>query len=250
MYFNNTELSLGTGFFYEDGGQYYLITNWHNAVGRNPSTLKLLNKDGAIPNRIVLSLNVKDKLGFWIEKEISLYSDTENKLPLWFVHPKFAQSTDVVAIPFIIPPEVAVYAVNNEDISKSSNMRITIAQDVFVLGYPRGLSGGGLLPIWKRATIATEPDIEVDELPKILVDTATREGMSGAPVFAISTGMYQDLQGNNMITGGGGVRFVGIYSGRNISSIEIEAQLGIVWKSEVIKEIIAAKQVGKSSFEM
>lgn len=250
MYFNQQELSLGTGFFYENGGKCYLVTNWHNVTGRKPDTLEPLNKDAAIPNRIVLSLNVKDKFGSWVEGSIPLYSDAENKTAVWLVHPKHAEATDIAAIPFVIPSGVIVYAVNDKGISKSPEMRISIAQDLFVLGYPKGLSGGGLLPIWKRATIATEPDIEVDGLPKILIDTATRDGMSGAPVFAISNGIYQNLQGGNMITAGGGVRFVGIYSGRNIGKTEIEAQLGLVWKAKVIEEIIAANQIGVSSFNM
>lgn len=250
MHFNDQELALGTGFFYEDGGKYYLITNWHNVAGRKPDTLKPLDKNASIPNRIVFSLNVKDKLGSWVEASIPLYSDVDCRIPSWFVHPKHLHVADVVVIPVVLPSEVVVYAVNNKDVSKSPDMSISVSQDVFVLGYPRGLSGGGLLPIWKRATIATEPDIEVDDLPKILIDTATRDGMSGSPVFAISDGMYEDLQGNSIITTGRSVRFVGVYSGRNIGETEIEAQLGLVWKAEAIKEIILAKKVGKSSFDM
>ena len=62
---------------------------------------------------------------------------------------------------------------------------------MFVLGYPKGISGGRGFPIWKRASIATEPDIQHDGLPKLLVDTATREGMSGAPVVAIADGDFE-----------------------------------------------------------
>lgn len=65
-------------------------------------------------------------------------------------------------------------------------MLLRVATDVFVLGYPKGISGGGEFPIWKRASIATEPDIQLGTLPKMLVDTATREGMLGAPVIAVA----------------------------------------------------------------
>jgi hypothetical protein len=62
--------------------------------------------------------------------------------------------------------------------------------DAFVLGYPRGMSGGGHFPVWKRATIATEPDIDLDGLPRFYIDTATREGMSGSPVYAQEVGYW------------------------------------------------------------
>jgi len=250
IFFDDQKLALGTGFFYEEENNYYLVTNWHNVTGRDPFTLKPLDKDNKIPNHITLSLNLKGKLGSWIEFDVPLYEDTKCEQVRWFVHPQYIHAVDVVVIPLKIPAEVIIYAVNNKEISKTPDMRISIAQDVFVLGYPRGLSGGGLFPIWKRATIATEPDVQIDGLPKMFIDTATREGMSGAPVYAISNGVYQDTQGNSNVMAGGGVLFVGIYSGRNIGKTEIEAQLGIVWKPEVIKMIIKAKQVGVSSFKI
>ncbi len=250
MCFGDQELGLGTGFFYSEDGSFYLVTNWHNVTGRNPTDFKPIDKSGGIPNRIILSLNKKDQLGAWVEVAIPLYSDLENKHALWFVHPKWGQNVDIAIIPFAVPAEATIYPVNSKEVSKSPDMRISIAQDVFVLGYPRGLSGGGLFPIWKRATIATEPDVNVDDLPKMLIDTATREGMSGAPVFAKSDGMYRDSKGNSVLSPGGGICFVGIYSGRNIGQTEIEAQLGLVWKIYAIKEIIKAKQIGTSSFDL
>lgn len=118
-----------------------------------------------------------------------------------------------------------------------------------MLGYPKGLSGGGLFPIWKRATLTTEPAVNIDGLPKMLIDIATREGMSGSPVFAVNKGMYQ-TSNSLSISPGGGTRFLGIYSGRNTGKTEIEAQLGFVWKEDVIKEIIEGQERGESSFEM
>ena len=61
-------------------------------------------------------------------------------------------------------------------------MFLRVSADVFVLGYPRGISGGRGFPI----SIATEPKIDLDGVPKLLIDTATREGMSGGPVIAVA----------------------------------------------------------------
>jgi hypothetical protein len=126
-------------------------------------------------------------------------------------------------------------------------MSLKVARDVFVLGYPKGISGGSVFPIWKKASIATEPAIQLDGLPKILVDSAMREGMSGAPVVAISDGGYEEENGSLMQTLGRFYRFVGVYSGR-LGDNEMEAQLGIVWKTQAVGEIVQVPTKGKSSF--
>jgi len=38
MFFNSTELGLGTGFIWKRGAQHLLITNWHTVTGRDPNT--------------------------------------------------------------------------------------------------------------------------------------------------------------------------------------------------------------------
>jgi len=43
-----------------------------------------------------------------------------------------------------------------------------VAAEVFILGYPRGLTKQGVLPIWKRGSIASEPLFNVmDGAPAI-----------------------------------------------------------------------------------
>jgi hypothetical protein len=107
------------------------------------------------------------------------------------------------------------------------------------------------LPIYKRATIANEAEFPIDGLPKLFIDTATRKGMSGAPVFFDQIGSWLDHRDDGdlvLSVGGRGRRFIGIYAARDGQSTEMEAQLGIVWKPEVIDEVIAGRKIGKSSF--
>jgi hypothetical protein len=54
--------------------------------------------------------------------------------------------------------------------------------EVFILGYPFEIKRPAF-PVWKRASVASEPDLVrlVDDY--ILVDTASRPGMSSAPVI-------------------------------------------------------------------
>jgi len=64
--------------------------------------------------------------------------------------------------------------------------------------------------------------------------------MSGAPVLFRRVGFHNKsgnkLNANTII---GEIRnFVGVYSGRVTGDNDFDAQLGIVWKKEVIEEII------------
>lgn len=127
-----------------------------------------------------------------------------------------------------------------------------VSNDVFILGYPKGIGTEGL-PIWKRASIASEPGIDVDGHPKLLVDTATTQGMSGAPVVQRVDGAARMQDNSTAFFNEPVNKFVGIYSGRMVvtaskdlgETIEehcptasLEAQLGLVWKAHVIDEII------------
>src|SRR5438552_14598300 len=60
-----------------------------------------------------------------------------------------------------------------------------------------------------------------------LVDAMTREGMSGAPV----------------VTQSGGSTFLGIYSGR----LPDEPEIGIVWRSTVVQELVERATRGSFS---
>jgi Trypsin-like peptidase domain len=259
-YFQNTPISVGTAFSYLYEGQVYLVTNWHNVAGREPDTLEPKSLTLAIPDRLrieipgVNGLNLEKNSMTWKSSELLLYKDTGDSptKPTWFEHPQYRNEVDVVVIPIIVPDGFSICTANDPKLNLSSVL-LRPSQDVFVLGFPRGMSGGAKFPVWKRGSIASEPDIDVDELPKILIDTATREGMSGSPVYVSHTGYYLSEEkyenGDYMRCLGEGRRFIGVYSGR-VGNDNFLAQLGVVWKSNVIEEIIQAAQVGESSFDL
>jgi hypothetical protein len=184
----------------------------------------------------------------WRPAILELY---KGEIPIWYEHPEHGYKVDVVAIPLDGLEETKIIAANNKEKLDLENFTLRPSLDAFVLGYPLGITGGGKLPIWKRASIATEPDIDLENLPKFLIDTATREGMSGSPVYAQENGFFipEDKPGMDNAIIGEGRRFVGIYSGR-LGSDTFQAQLGIVWKEMAIVEIITGKMHGKSSFEI
>jgi hypothetical protein len=73
---------------------------------------------------------------------------------------------------------------------------------------------------------------------RVLIDSATREGMSGAPVVARSIGGY--LHENGAFTLGEGIstRPIGVYSGRLATQDDMDAQIGIVWPFPLIERIM------------
>lgn len=239
MYFDETQqkLASGTGFIYEYNDKFYLITNWHNVTGLNPITKKPLGKHGGIPDVAILTLQVQnDSRLEWDNFPMELYKDNKAE---WLVHPKHKEKVDVVAIELELPKDFRgiLKPINKEPFD---NFDLRIADDIFILGFPYNLTGGGYFPIWKRGSVATEPEIDYEQLPKFFVDTASKSGMSGSPVIFRRFGIHGADDGvlrfNSSI---GEIRgFIGIYSGRVVGESDLDAQLGIVWKKEVIEEII------------
>jgi hypothetical protein len=151
------KLATGTGFFYKWNGQFFLITNWHNVTGRNPQTLKPLCKHGGIPDRVKFKVRYLGSYADWTTIERALYEDTDDSAPskpVWLEH-AYHNKILVIAIPIPIPAGGEVTTINEVN---TARLLLRVPTDVFVLGYPKGISGGGEFPIWKRASIATEPD--------------------------------------------------------------------------------------------
>ncbi|UJS24611.1 S1 family peptidase [Thiothrix winogradskyi] len=244
--FNEVELSTATAFFVVRNNKRFLITNWHVVSGRNSETGKCLaEKTAAIPNNLVIRVH-KNKEHIEFEDFAIDLLNSETDEPLWLQHPHYGKSVDVAALEVDIPAHLLAMTV--EEFIEPFNEETTesVADDVFILGYPFGISVGNIFPIWKRASVASEPIIDIDELPKILVDTASRQGMSGSPVilFKKRPVSIMDKHPEPTKISNYFMKLIGIYSGRigaSDDNHQIKAQLGIVWKAKVIDEIITQK---------
>ncbi len=245
--FNQTELSFATAFFIRRNSKCYLVTNWHVLSGRNPNNGACLSDTYGVPNNILVRAHTNNEFINFLDFEIPLLNSDDT--PRWLEHPKFKEKVDVVALEVCLPPEQYIVHDIEQFIEPFNEGTIEcVADDVFVIGYPLGLSAGGLFPIWKRASIASEPIIDIDGLPKLLIDTASRKGMSGSPVMLYRKRPVLITNGKPEESGAQISRFfmklVGVYSGRVgvcPGNKNIEAQLGTVWKSSVINEIIDQK---------
>jgi hypothetical protein len=243
-----------TGFFYRREGDLYLITNWHVVTGVDPLTMIRLDACGILPDKLLVQYKQStDRDGRPVPgneavavanfpKEIDLYNRNNT---LWFEHGT-RQNVDVVAIKLVANElgELANVPVNEVD--QTPDLVLAPGMDCFVLGYPNGMIGPGLTPIWKRGSIASEPTYPYRNRPGFLIDTATRDGMSGSPVIARHSGLYKPspgpgLRGDEII--GTVTRFAGIYSGR-IGEDEMGVQLGMVWRTDVLDDILSGRTGG------
>ena len=236
LLFDATVLGAGTAFVWATSGAHFLITNWHNVSGRNPFDGKHVLKNAGEPNSLRVWFNKKNSLGEKVPIDIPLHEPSGKAR--WFIHPVLAK-IDVVALPFPIPPGVDAYPIN---LMASEPLLTKVGMDAYVLGYPFGFGVAGL-PVWKRGSIASEPDVLSPEQHYFLLDTASRPGMSGSPVIMRSWGAHL-LEDGNYNLGGPltATRFIGIYSGRLHTTDPLDAQLGIIWPEALVQDICAAQK--------
>ena len=227
------DLASATAFFYRSAGNLYLVSNWHNYSGRDPRTLDPLSTTTAgVPDTVSCYLCLA---GAFIVREWHSFPLLRNGVGLWYEHPQDRHAIDIGVLPVALPDKFQAIPINDRP---ATELRLRVSDDVFVLGYPLGLIGSHGMPLWKRASVASEPGTSE---PSFLVDTATRSGMSGSPVVQRYRGFYKHDENNPGVSAqdwfGEADSFVGIYSGR-LGASQLEAQLGIVWKKRLIEEIV------------
>jgi hypothetical protein len=223
-------LSTGTAFVANSTKGPVLVTNWHNAAGRNPQTGKLLSATGAVPDEILILHNRSGKLGEWVPRKEMLYAGGKHR---WFEHPAFGSKVDCIALPLTDIADVQLYPYSLG--VGDPAIRCGPADAVSVVGFPFGITAGGALAIWATGFVASEPDVDFDNLPTFLIDCRSRPGQSGSAVIAYrSGGMVAMEDGSAAAFSGPVTRFLGIYSGR----INDQSDLGIVWKARAVREIV------------
>ena len=236
MRYQGTTLSTGTGFVVDTNVGPVLLTNRHNVTGQNNDTDELLSTTGGTPNEILIRHNKAGAIGQTISIVEPLYRNEEE--PLWLEHPLLGKRADFVALPLtewegatlepilVGPPKYALQALP--------------ATVVSVIGFPFGLTAGQSFAVWATGFIASEPDVDFDNLPIFLIDCRTRQGQSGSPVFLFQAGgrMTPLESGASAVFDGPVARFMGIYSGR----INKDSDIGKVWKAEAVNTLISSLQ--------
>ncbi|MEK7195052.1 MAG: serine protease [Patescibacteria group bacterium] len=237
------EIAKATGFIIDLAEKHFLITNWHVVTGRNYITkapLGSLGGEDADPDRIRLwRLRATEESGglttySWVNQEELIKDNAQNKR--WLEHPRI-EDIDVVALP--IERLVEGFAPNNLDLGlANADLLVTPSESVSIIGFIYGRGVRANFPIWKTGHVASDIELPYDNKPAFLIDATTREGMSGSPVVAKrASGFYRRVNGN-FIGGATVTRFMGIYSGRIPEEPGQNSNLGIVWKPEIINQII------------
>lgn len=268
-------VSSGSGFFFTHRADRYLITNWHIVTGRNFFTRAVLDKVNA---RTPSWLEIKTST--WVDdvgieprrfgvspKRLEIYGNSAAQTDrLWLEHPRL--QCDVVAIRLPKPADEPDLMHNSVNLISTMKIPVRPGGVAFVIGFPKNLSVGFGLPIWKSTFVASEPFYDVvlggelhgfggmkggTRYPAFFLDGYTREGMSGSPVFAYFNGIWDmnnpyaeidvDAAGfwdrDDVALNASASEFIGIYSGR-LPEQEAQAALGLCWRRELIDEICAS----------
>jgi hypothetical protein len=263
-------LTSATGFLWRGtDDRFYLVSNWHVFAGKNAENpSRNLDTHGRLPNRILAyyPVQVHDNPAYLLHfrEEYLLYEPSG--VAKWLEHSTGSQ-IDVAILPLENFPNntLGIYykisdAVKNP-VTVAQNLQIqklylainqkhniddeymVAGNEVFVVGYPLG--GRSILPLHKHAAIATEPLIMIDNLPKILLDTGTRPGMSGSPIVSALGLTYIKKDNTGQVVNisqptNGRLNFVGVYSGRieePSPAHPFEKQVGICWRQTLLAEI-------------
>jgi hypothetical protein len=233
QYFNETPLGQGTGFMWKTREQYYLVTNWHVLSMRDFFTQANLRTDAGRPNILRTLFNIQ---GSFEKQQWDVKIRDDNDKPLWLVHP--SRRVDIAVLPIPFRQQDLVVTLYPLNVLANAALRIEIGMEVFILGYPFKIEPPAY-PVWKRGSIASEPQLARLTTDYMLVDTASRPGMSGAPVIRRSWTNHMVQPGVVALVDTPLNKFIGVYSGRVPTDHPGEAQIGLVWADYLIHEIIA-----------
>lgn len=282
MRFQETVLSVGTGFIYKHDEQYFIVTTWHNVTGLHSETLENLGKNGGIPDNIVVNLSVSYP-GFGVIKRAITLPLADEEKSLFYIHPKNCPRIDVVAIPFDPAAEhnsefhlstgehrktkmlllmpmaggtqaeicpVQLYFVPDKAVISQWLNSVDVTEELFIPGYPHNVQDFHAQPVWKRATIASSVQAGWNREPKFLVDSASKSGMSGAPVLYFSSKGIVRIDGASHHFGREVAILAGVYVGRLGVESKADPQIGTVWNQSVIDEIIQGQCFERLPFEI
>ena len=265
-------ISTGSAFFYALDEDWFLITTWHNVSGQHSFVDKILDEDRRTPTFIKAKLaSVTSSSGAFttVARRVEIYNNFQ---PLWFENPELSSTCDVVALPFDRPRDCPSFMHPAANRIRSPRIPLLPGCTVFIIGFPSSISVNIGLPLWKSGYIASEPHFDVTiggevsdvgglsngiYLPAFFIDSQTRQGMSGSPVFASYTGTWdsespysnlndrppEHLLSADVMIGSTANEFVGCYSAR-IGRKEEGAALGLCWRKDVIEHICASRKVG------
>jgi len=260
LIFRSTIIGQATGFFYltelDGRPQIALVTNWHVLSGRNADNPCLtLHKKGATPDSIRITTIAKSSdltrgQMTVLHYDFPMYEDDGRAR--WLQHPL---KNDIdIALAFVNDNVSGAKIEPVNVVADAYDMKIEVGNDVYILGYPLGYRHFAHTPIWKRGTIASEPNYDIegsDAGKRVLIDATTRSAMSGSPVIMRQKTHYLSAEGS-IVQKANATRFIGVYAQRPKLKGEgsESAELGYFFRSGHIDEIIKAVERGPNHGEL
>ena len=217
-----TQLVTGTGFFYlasihlneeDPRSKLLLISNKHvlgEGLGRMTLTLNRQRDDGT-PDFGVLRTFSFD--GF---------------KDLYFAHPDKDVDLACVDVSHITHGDACIKHIGEEFLTPIDYERVALGSDVLFVGYPNDYyDTTNNLPLVRKGTLASMPDIDFRGQGNLVVDAQVFGGSSGSPAFVAWGGKY---------------RLLGVISatreGRTPSGFPAVLGLGLVIKQRHVQELI------------
>jgi hypothetical protein len=212
-----------TGFLIVCRGQPFIATNWHVVTGKNPKT-GITNNANPQTMRIFHRCVDRSQYHYGIRAmDEPLY--TPDDAPRWVEHDQRDLSRfedpnlaiDLALLPLSQIEGCVLCPYYWESLVRQPY--VEVGSEVSIIGYPLHKMGVLNYPIWKTGHIASDFEAHPDQ-KHFLVDSVTREGMSGSPVVVRNRGG----------------QLLGIYSGR--LQDDPEFGIGIVWRWMLLHELL------------
>jgi hypothetical protein len=241
--YTKTATYQGTGFFCNDNGKSYIVSNRH-----------VFYPNENFPDSVVFHLKTDDLMKV---KPVVWYPVNVSKEYLRkYLKLHKNKEVDVAAIvldslynTFKKPWPWPAYAVTIPDSMEIDIENPEIGDNILVVGYPKGFYDEyNLIPIMKSGIISSFYRTNFNNLPYFLIDSKLFHGSSGSIVIA----KYKDFffsKGEPLMTPIKDFMFLGIFSGEpfllgpkietdeEISVKKEYMDLGVVWYPWVIKEL-------------
>lgn len=233
-------LASATGFLIRVNKTVYLLTNNHVlGLEYHINEYKRFNKGktpsrDSIPDNLLVRMYDKN-IGVTNTESISLFDKNNNPLFIKFYTDPLTKKSllDVVAIPLTgVNTVFPNYGTTLAKEQVNQGLVLYPSLELFVVGFPNDWgTRGNPYPIWKKGSIASEPNFLNFGEPRFYIDATTRRGMSGSPVY-FRGNFYKDKNGETM-SHSYDTFLIGIYSAQDFDS-----EIGTVTRiSDIFREL-------------
>ena len=184
-------LGHGTGFLVRppsDGRQVWLVTAWHVVTARIPTEpARTIDGYQEGPDTLWFRTLLLPGMPQWS----MLHSSRVDLTPetVWREHKNRALGVDIVALH--LPWAYRPVSFDLPWAMVEGGSAPVAGTDAMIVGFPFSYDAAGTKdqeldpPIWKRATVASEPRSSAYGENRFLVDALSVPGMSGAPIFRV-----------------------------------------------------------------